>query len=144
MQKQFFLVLKCVLLFVLCVGILSGCDDSDGNGKSNVITTAIDDPDPKRGFIMNSLNYTLVIDIDEKEEFRMSLSPGAIVEISLKEQKTHLLHAVVLNAEGRVVNDFVNSFYIDEVPLDNQFKDFLCSWYVEIVSEYGFGNDMGT
>lgn len=144
MQKQFFLVVKYVVLFVLCVGILAGCDDDDGNGNKAVITTAIADSDPARGFIMNSLNYTVVIDIDEKEEFRMAIGPGGIVEVSLKAKKTHLLHVVVLNAQGRVVNEFMNSFYIDEVPLDNQFRDFLCSWYVELVSEHGFGNYMGS
>lgn len=144
MQKQFFLVCKYVLLLLLCVGIMTGCDDDDDNGDNIAITSAIDQPDPKRGFIMNSLDYMVVIDIDEKEKFRMSLSPGMIVELKLQEKKTHVLHAVVLNTQGRTIHEFVNSFYIDEFPLDNQFKDFVCSWYVELVSEYGFGNDMGS
>lgn len=144
MKKQVLLALRIVLLCILCTGMLSGCDDDNDSGNKNIITTAIDDPDASRGFIMNSLNYTVILDLDEKEKFNLSLSPGMTVELRLKENKTHLLHVVVLSAEGRVIREFVNSFYIDDVPLDNQLKDFLCSWYVELISEYGFGNNLGT
>ncbi|GAK55785.1 hypothetical protein U27_02744 [Candidatus Vecturithrix granuli] len=143
MKKQVLLALRIVFVFTLCIGMLSGCDDDD-NGNKNAITTAIDKPDASHGYIMNSLSYTVLIDIDEKEKFNLSLSPGMTVELRLKANKTHLLHAVVLNAQGRVMQEFVNSFYIDDVPLDNQLKDYLCSWYVELTSEYGFGNNLGT
>lgn len=143
MKKQVLLALRILFVFTLCIGILSGCDDDD-NGNKRVITTAIDKPDASHGYIMNSLNYTVLIDIDEKEEFNLSLRSGMTVELRLKENKTHLLHAVVLDAQGRVMREFVNSFFIDDVPLDNQLKDYLCSWYVELTSEYGFGNNLGT
>lgn len=142
MKKQVLLALRIVFVVTLCIGMLSGCDDD--NGDNHVLTTAIDTPDASHGYIMNSLSYTVLIDIDEKEKFNLSLSPGMTVELSLEENKTHLLHAVVLNAQGRVIQEFVNSFYIDNVPLDNQLKDYLCSWYVELIAESGFGNNLGT
>ncbi len=143
MKKQILLVLKVILMCSACLGMLGGCDDDD-DGNKRIITTAIDQPNASRGYIMNSLKYSVLIDLDEKEEFNLLLGPGMTVELNLQENKTHLLHAAVLNSQGRVIKEFVNSFFINNVPLDNQLKDFLCSWYVEIVSESGFGNNIGS
>ena len=142
MKKNFKTSLKILFIVFLCAGILVGCDDDDD--KKNVITNAIADSDPSQGFIVNSLDYRVVIDFNEKEEFNASLDPGMILEINLTDNTTHLLHVVVLNGEGRIISEYSNSFYIDNIPLDNQLKDFLCSWYIDLVSESGYGNDFGS
>ena len=96
---------------------------------------------------MNSTRYRLVIDLAEREKFEFELAPGMTVGIYLQVKKTHTLHVVVLNQAGRAISEYVNSFYIDDIPLDNQLKDYICSWYVEFTPEfpeYGFANRFGT
>ena len=130
-------------LVLLCSGLLLSCsDDDDDNGV--VIANTQTSANPEYGFIVNSLAYTVVLDFNEREEFTTTLTPGMIIEMNFQEKKTHLLHVMVMNDAGRIFAEYVNSFYIDDVPLDNQLGDFQCSWYIELISEYGFDNNFGT
>ncbi len=146
MKKFFISTVKAILLVMLCSGLLIGCNDEDDD-KNSPISNAIASNDPSYGFMVNSTQYHLALDLGEKEKFEFSLSPGMTIGVRLKVKRTYVLHVVVLNAAGRTVSEYVNSFYIDDVPLDNQLKDYLCSWYVEFTPkypEYGFANKFGT
>ena len=145
MKRSFIRTVKVILLVSLCLGVLVSCGDDDDNGVtiSNVIT----DADPSYGFIVNSTGYQLLIDFGEEEKFELRLVPGQILQVNLRENRTYVLHVVVLDIRGGAISEYNNTFFIDDVPLDNQFRDVLCSWYVEFTSnypEYGFANKFGT
>ncbi len=147
MKRFFIITVKGILLAALCVGVLISCDDDDDDDNNLTISGTLVNADPSYGFIGNSTEFRLQIDLGEKEDFTLNLAPGQIIGVQLKENKTYILHVVVLNQGGGALSEYVNSFFIDDIPLDNQFKDVLCSWYVEFVSnypEYGFGNEFGT
>jgi len=146
MKKFFIITVKVILIVSLCLGILVSCGDDDDD-KSSVISGAVMDADPSYGFMVNSTGFRLLIDLGEREEFDVSLAPGEIIWIRLKENRTYVLHVVVLNETGRGLAEYVNSFYIDDVPLDNYLMDFVCSWYVEFTPVYpgdGFANRFGS
>ncbi|MBD3308699.1 hypothetical protein GF339_19965 [candidate division KSB3 bacterium] len=144
MRKYLSTMATLVLLLGLCSGIIVGCDDDDDDSRSTIMDTIAND-DPSYGFLVNSTTYRMVLDLGEAERFNLTLEPGAIISLNLQTQKTHLIHVVVLNQANRAIADYVNGFYIDEIPLDNRLKDFICSWYVEFISdESGFGNNFGT
>jgi hypothetical protein len=146
MRRFLITMMKVILLGLLCSGVLVSCNDDDNNQKST-ITSAIGNSDPSYGFLLNSTPYLLKIDLGEEETFTIELNPGMLLGMHLKENKTYVLHVVILNNVGRVVSEYVNSFYIDAVPLDNQLEDFICSWYVEFTPtfpETGFVNKFGT
>ena len=142
MKRSVIIIGKLVFIVLVCLGVLASCSDDDDNTSST--TAAIVANDPSYGFIANSTNYRMVIDIGEKKAFQFTLEPGATIDLNLHQKKTHVAHVVLLNAADRVVADYVNSFYIDEIPLDSQFRDMICSWYAEFISESGFGNNFGT
>lgn len=140
-MKRFFLTL---FIVVLCTGFLVNCGDDDDD---SLIMSSIANDDPSYGFMVNSTQYRLVIDLDEKEEFDIALDPGMIIDMRLRTRKTHVLHVVVLDGANRALSEYINTFYIDEIPLDNQIKDFVCSWYVEFTPEQplsGFANKTGS
>ncbi|MBD3308698.1 hypothetical protein GF339_19960 [candidate division KSB3 bacterium] len=136
-------ILGIIIAVGLCVAMLIGCSDDD-NGANPTVTQSIANADPSAGFIANATTYRLVIEIDGDTASTFSLDPGVIVNLSLQEQTTHLLHVTVFDGTGDKLAEYLNSFYIDEIPLDNRLNDFLCSWYVEIISESGFANNFGT
>ena len=146
MKKYCMTTVKILLVVFLCTGVLVSCGDDDDD-KDSTIMDAIANADPSYGFMVNSTQYRLVIDLGEEEEFEIALDPGMIIDMQLKERKTYILHVVVMNTRGRAISEYVNSFYIDEIPLDNQLGDFICSWYVEFTPnqpESGFANNFGT
>ena len=144
-MKTFFRLTRRVLLAgLVCVGVLTGCSDEDDSGNG---VSAITSADPSHGYMLNSTPYHLQIDLGEKEKFELSLNPGMLIEMKLDTNRTYVLHVVVMNAANRAVSEYVNTFYIDDIPLDNQLNDFVCSWYVEFTPtypEYGFANNFGT
>lgn len=134
---------KLVMLVLLCAGLIMSCkDDDDDNLSPN--SEILGNINPGYGFLVNSTDYRLVIDLDEQETFEVTLNPGATMGIALHEKKTHVIHVLMVNGAGRVVTEYVNSFYIDDIPLDNQLNDFVCNWYVEFFAESGFVNKFGT
>lgn len=145
-MKSFFITLgKLLLIVMVCSGLLTACNNDDG--KKGAISGAISTPDPSYGFLVNATPYRLQIDFGEKETFDLILSPGQILGVHLDTKRAYVMHVVVLNTAGRVVSDYMNGFYVDEIPLDNQLRDFVCSWYVEFTAnypEYGYANDFGT
>jgi hypothetical protein len=131
-------------IILLCAVMLAGCDDDDDNGPR---ISSISNVDPSYGFMINSTDYHLTIDINEVEKFEINLDPGMVIGLRLDENRSYTMHVVVLNSRGRVVSEYNNSFFIDNIALDNQLSDFVCSWYVEFSpdsSEYGFTNNFGT
>ena len=145
-MKRFFIrAVKVVLLVSLGSGIFVSCGDDDE--KDVTISGALANADPSYGFIVNSTDYQLLIDFGEKEKFDLKLAPRQMLYITLKENRTYVMHVVVLNNEGGAIADYNEAFFIDNVPLDNQFRDIVCSWYFEFTSnypEYGFANNSGT
>ena len=145
-MKRFFIgAMKVFLLVSLCSGVLVNWGDDDD--KDVTISGALTDADPSYGFIVNSTDYQLLIYFGEKEKFDLTLVPRQMLYITLKENRTYVMHVVVLNSGGGVVADYIEAFYIDNIPLDNQFRDVVCSWYFEFTSnypEYGFANNSGT
>ena len=128
-------------MIVLCFGVLGGCSDDDDN---NPATSAIESRDPSYGFLLNSTPYRIALDFGQQNEFQTTLEPGELMSINMNTDRTHLVHAVVLNGNDRAIADYVNSFFIDKFALDNQLRDFICSWYVEFRSESGFYNRFGS
>jgi hypothetical protein len=147
MKESFITIVKVLLFISLCLGLLVSCGDDDDDDKYSFVSGTISNTDPSYGFMANSTPYHLVIDLGEREDFEFTLAPGMITGMHLKEKRTYVLHVVVLNESGRAISEYLNSFYIDDVPLDNQLKDFVCSWFVEFTSKYpesGFANNFGT
>ncbi len=146
-MKRFLLHgLKVLLIVCVCSGFLVSCGDDDDDNDSGV-TNSISDDNPSYGFMLNSTQYRLLIDIDDKDEFEIALDPGMIIDMHLQTRKTHLMHVLVLNQSSTIIGEYINGFYVDEYPLDNQLKDFLCNWYVEFTAEYpftGWANEFGT
>ncbi|PID56469.1 hypothetical protein CSB45_11500 [candidate division KSB3 bacterium] len=128
-------------VIILCFGVLAGCgDDKD----MSPVSSAIEKRDPSYGFLLNSTPYRLVLDFEEQNRFRKTLEPGELISLTRQKNRTHLVHVVVMDEGDRAITDYVNSFYIDDYALDNQLRDFLCSWYVEFVSDSGFYNNFGS
>lgn len=142
-MKRFFIVMvKIILCISLCLGVLVSCDNNDDD-KNLTITNA----DPSYGFMANSTEYHLLIDFGEKEKFELRLPPRQVIEMNLQYNRTYVMHVVVLNNWGGVISEYINAFFIDNIPLDNQFREVVCSWYFEFISnypEYGFANKSGT
>ena len=146
MKRFFIMTVKVILLVSLCLGVLVSCGDDDDN-KDLTVSNALTSADPSYGFMVNSSGYQLLIDFGEEESFELSLVPGQILQVNLQENRTYVLHVVVLDIRGGAISEYINTFFIDDIPLDNQFRDILCSWYVEFTStypEYGFANKFGT
>ncbi len=146
MEKFFLTTVKVLFIVFLCINFLISCNDDDDDDNSSILGS-IASADASYGFMANSTSYSLVIDLGEKEEFEITLEPGAIVEMKLQENKTYVIHVVVMNTAGRALSEYINSFFIDDIPLDNQLSDFVCSWYVEFTSNQplsGFANEFGT
>jgi hypothetical protein len=130
-----------IIAVVICLGGLISCDDDDET-KSTILMEA----DPSLGYLYNSSSYTLKIDLDEKEDFAINLVPQQLYKLNLQADQTHIFHVLVLNSKGRVVSEYVNTFYVNDVPLDNQLSDFMCNWFYEFTDvnpEYGFANRSG-
>ena len=127
---------------ILMMGILglSACESESGRG----ISSGTPNTDPEYGYVINSTDYTLVIDVDGQEEYQVRIQAGDLLAMALEEEETHLLHVIVLDSSGQALAEYVNSFYIDANALDNQVSDFVCSWYVEVVSESGYANRFGS
>lgn len=146
-MKRFFMITVNVMLCVsLCLGVLVSCDDDDDD-KNLTVSDALSEADPSYGFMANSTEYQLLIDFGEKEKFNFRLAPGQVVEMNLQYNKTYVMHVVVLNTWGGAISEYINAFFIDNIPLDNQFREIVCSWYFEFISnypEYGFTNEFGT
>jgi hypothetical protein len=149
MKKFWRITIKAIMLVLLGLGMMMGCNDDKKNSDSkqssptNVIGTA----DPSYGYLVNETPYRLKIDIDEEETFTVELPSGMLLGMSLTPNKTHVLHVAVLNSASKVVAEYTNSLYIDEYPLDHQLLNFICSWYVEFTDnhpEYGFANNFGS
>ncbi len=49
-----------------------------------------------------------------------TIEPGELLSMESQRNRTHLMHAVVLNANDGAIADYVNSFFIDDFALDNQ------------------------
>ena len=131
-------VLLSIVMF--CFGVFTGCSDDDDNPTSS----ALKSENPSYGFFINSTAYRIVLDLGQKNDFDIALEPGEMMSLTLKRGATHSVHAVLVDSADRAVSDYVNNFYIDEYGLDNQFEDFICSWYVEFVSESGYANNFGS
>lgn len=142
-MKRLYKIIISLFVVVVLSGFLVSCE-SDDESNSNV-SDVIGDDDPGQGFLANSTSYRLLLDFEETNEFNVALDPGMIIEMRLSSRQTHLIHIVVLDTRtGRAVSEYVNSFYIDDIPLDNKLHDFVCSWYIEFMSESGFANKFGT
>ncbi len=128
-------------LLLCCAALLAGCSDDDND--SRLSTSVIQSGDARQGYFINSTAYRMVIDLEEQEDFTITLQAGQILAQKLAAKETHVAHVVLLDANDRAVADYVNSFYINEIPLDQQYRDFICSWYVDFLSLSGFGNDFG-
>ncbi len=135
---QGLLAVASLLLFV--VGT-SGCDSETGRGLP---VGGIPNTDPGHGYVINSTDYTLVVDVNGQDEYQVRIQAGDLLVMGLEQEQTHLLHVVVLDSSGQAVAEYVNSFYINEVALDNQVRDFVCSWYVEVTSASGYANRFGS
>lgn len=134
-----------LLIGMGCMGLLTSCEDDDDD--YDPLSEAISDTDPSYGFLLNATSYRLQIDLGEVEEFKIVLNPGQLKLARLDPDRTYILHVLVLDTAGRVVSEYVNTFYIDNIPLDNQLRDFLCSWFVEFTPNnplYGFANNFGS
>ena len=145
MKKFFTIAGKIVVGVGLCLGLLGSCGDNDEKNTSP--NSPVTEADPSYGFMLNSTPYDLNIDLGEEEDFNIDLAPGQLLGMYLQENKTYVIHVVVLDNARRAVSDYLTSFYIDDIPLDNQLTDFLCNWYVEFTSTYpelGFTNKFGT
>jgi len=145
MKKFFTIAGKIVVGVGLCLGLLGSCEDNDKKDTSP--NSPVTEADPSYGFMLNSTPYSLNIDLGEEEDFNINLAPGQLLGTYLKENKTYVIHVVVLNNARRAISEYVTSFYVDDIPLDNQLTDFLCNWYVEFTSTYpelGFTNKFGT
>lgn len=142
MKKHITTTGKLLYIILLCVGMLISCSDDDD--KDNPASTAILSADPSDGFLVNSTGFRAVIDFGQQKQFQTTLEPGQMMNLNLQRDKTHVVHVVLLNESDRALSDFVNSFYIDETALDNQLRDFLCSWYVEFVTMSGYNNRFGS
>ncbi len=123
-----------LLCFVLlCAGLLLGC--SDDNGAKG---------DPSLGYIVNSTSYRISVDLGLQNKYKWTLGPGEILRLNLDHNRTHVISVIFYNNADRVGTGFSSNFYIDGTALDNTLRDFLCSWYFEIVSTSGFGNKSGS
>ncbi len=136
MKKRMF---KLFALLMLSAGALLGCNDDDDD--SSIL--GIGKNDATYGFIMNSTAYRVAIDFEQENDFQTVLEPGKSVAYHLKAGRTHMIHAVVLNENSRALSESYYNFYIDEFALDNTLHDFVCSWYVELLYDSGFGNKSG-
>ncbi len=125
------LLTGCIL--IVCLGFVVSCSDDDDD---NDLTGAIATEDPSIGYMLNSTEYRLLIDLNEQEKFDIALDPGTIIEMKLKTRKTHVAHVIVMNSANRAIGEYVDTFYINEIPLDHRFKDFICSWYLEFTPNY--------
>lgn len=144
MKTLFRFTLWMLVVGLGCAGMLIGCGDEDTSDHG---VSSITSADPSHGYMLNSTPYYLQIDLGEKEEFALRLNPGMLIEMNLDTNRTYVLHVVVLNSANRTVSEYINTFYIDDIPLDNQLNDFVCSWYVEFTPnypEYGYANNFGT
>lgn len=138
--------LKLLLVSVVCIGMLGSCGDDDDNNYEP-LSESIASTDPSYGYMWNNTRYTLQIDFGEVEEFNVTLAPGAMMLAQLTTDRTYIMHVVVMNSRMRVVSEYINALYVDNIPLDNQFRDFVCSWFVEFTPnypEYGYANNFGS
>ena len=128
--------LSVFLVFCLSCGALVGCndDDSDNNLGYN---------DPGFGYIKNSTTYTLAIDFGKNNDFSISLAPGEMRGFNMDKGRSHLLHAVALGSGNTAISEFFSNFYVDATALDNEWQGLVCSWYVDILRESGFGIETG-
>ena len=143
MKKHITTTGKLLYIILLCVGVLISCSDDDDD-TTNSTSTALVSANPSNGFIVNSTDFRAVIDFGQQNQFQTTLEPGQMMNMNLQRNKTHLVHVVLLNESDRALSEFVNNFYIDNTALDNQLRDFLCSWYVEFVTMSGFNNRFGS
>ncbi|GAK51683.1 hypothetical protein U14_02928 [Candidatus Moduliflexus flocculans] len=124
------------VLAICCLfgSVLTGCGDDDSNDRYS---------DPNFGYIKNSTDYTIAIDFGKDNEFSTRLAPGEMRGFDMDEGRSHLLHVVVLDSANRAVSEFFTNFNVDTTPFDNEWNGFVCSWYVDILRESGFGSEMG-
>lgn len=137
MKKSRWRMFGLSVLVALCLscGVLAGCnddDDSDGGRE-----------DPTFGYIKNSTIYTIAIDFGTDNNFSTRLAPNEIRGFNMDEGRSHLLHTVVLGGSNQVISEFFTNFNVDRTALDNEWEGFVCSWYVDIVRESGFGVETG-
>ena len=130
-----------LLALLTCILAISGCESESGRG---IPVGGIPNTDPGHGYVINSTNYTIVIDVNGQNEYQVRIQPGDLLAMGLDQEQTHLLHVIMLNDSGQAVAEYVNSFYINEIALDNQVRDFVCSWYAEVISTSGYANRFGS
>lgn len=141
-MKQYKMITRVLILLLVilwAIGITSCNKDEE-----NSFITGSPNADPGYGYIINSTEYSLAVDVSERGDYQISIAPGGLNAIQLQPRTTHLIHVVMLDNSGRAVAEYVNSFYINEIALDNQVRDFICSWYVEITSTSGYTNNFGS
>lgn len=123
-----------LLVFCLSCGGLVGCNDDDSDGLAD---------DPTFGYIKNSTTHTIAIDFGKNNDFSTYLAPSEIRGFNMDAGRSHLLHAVALDSGNRAISEFFMNFNVDKTAFDNQWEGFVCSWYVEILRESGFGAETG-
>ncbi|PID56468.1 hypothetical protein CSB45_11495 [candidate division KSB3 bacterium] len=136
----FFQRVFAALTLVIALAGISGCESESSRG----ITNGVPNTDPEHGYILNSTNYALVIDINGRNEYQVRIQSGEFFAMTLEQERTHLLHVIVLDDSGQALAEYVNSFYINESALDNHVRNFVCSWYVDVTSTSGYANTFGS
>jgi len=127
-----------VVACFVCLALV-GCDDDDNSNSGLPVAQN----NPNYGYVKNSTEYTIAIDFGKDNDFSTKLAPGQMLGFNMDEGRAHLLHTVVLDNANRAISEFYTNFYVDETALDNEWNGFVCSWYVDILRESGFGSDMG-
>ena len=133
MRRHVIQTRKLLCIALICTGLLISC--SDDNGARG---------DPTLGYIVNSTPYRISIDLGLQNDYKWTLGPGELLTLNLERNRTHVISVVFYNNADRVGKEFTSNFYINDIALDNKLRDFLCSWYFEIVSTSGFGNNSGS
>ncbi len=134
MRRHVILAGKLLCVALMCARLLVGCSDNDDGAKG----------DPELGYIVNSTPYRVAIDIGLKNKYKWTLESGGIMSLELEANKTHAISVILYNNTDRVGEGFTSNFYINEIALDNKLRDFLCSWYYEILSTNGFSDKTGS
>ncbi len=143
MKKSWLRTLRFLSVFVVCClscGILVSCNDDDDDSNRGL---PVAENDPTFGYVRNSTVYTIAIDFGKDNEFSIKLAPDGIHAFNMDKGRSHLLHVVVLDNGNHAISEFFTNFNVDYTALDNEWRGFVCSWYVDIVRESGFGVETG-